>query len=251
MARGVQWKSCKRVTTGVQSRTVLGGIAGENGGEIRLCRLRKLHMRTVACNRERGLRFIFISRGNNFIRDGAFQNKGSGGTLNIGVHVNIVTAVGLTGSVVWSSSARRSTHDLPARNGPCGRHPCTLAVPLGAGEPVGVVGVGVGRRLLDAAQRLVDAPRQGVGGGPQSSLLLALLPGHPPQFDSLANLNQNAVGVIVALGRHQAPLVHLPQVEAAPLQGGQHLVHGWAHCRREGGGGRNKGWVDGVDFVLC
>lgn len=72
MAWGVQWKSCKRVTTGGQSRTVLGGIAGENGGEILLCRLRKLHVHTVACNRERGVRFIIISCWNNFIRDGAF-----------------------------------------------------------------------------------------------------------------------------------------------------------------------------------
>lgn len=66
----------------------------------------------------------------------------------------------------------------------------------------------------------MDAPGQGVGGGWELSLVLSLCPGDAPQFDPLANLNQDAVGVIVTLGRRQGPLVDLLQVEAASLQGG-------------------------------
>lgn len=72
----------------------------------------------------------------------------------------------------------------------------------------------------------MDAPGQWVTGGWELSLVVSLFMGDTPQFDPLTNLCQNAVGVIVSLGRKQGPLVNLPQLEAASLQGGQHLVHG-------------------------
>lgn len=111
------------------------------------------------------------------------------------------------------------------------------------GQPV-VIRVRVWGGLLYAAQRLMDAPGQGVGGGRELPLVLSLFPGDPSQFDPLANLSQDAVGVVVVSGgRRQRALVDLPQVEAASLQGGQHLVHGRAHCIQEEERETNCDWL--------
>lgn len=110
--------------------------------------------------------------------------------------------------------------------------PWTLAFPVRASQAV-VIWVRLWWSLLDAAQRLMDAPGQGVGGDWELSLILPLFSWDTPQFDSLSDLNQDAVGVFITLGRRQGPLVNLPQVEAASLQRGQHLIHGWAHCIQE------------------
>lgn len=107
--------------------------------------------------------------------------------------------------------------------------PWTLAFPVRSSETI-IIRVCLWWSLLDAAQRLMDAPGQWVTRGWELSLVFSLFSGDTPQNDPLTNLSQNAAGVIVSLGRRQGSLVNLPQVEAASLQGGQHLVHGWAHC---------------------
>lgn len=76
----------------------------------------------------------------------------------------------------------------------------------------------------------MDAPSQGVGGRGELSLVFSLSAGNTTKFDPLTNLGQDAVWVIVTLGRRQGTLVDLPQMEAASLQGGEHLVHGGAYC---------------------
>lgn len=71
----------------------------------------------------------------------------------------------------------------------------------------------------------MDAPGQGVGGG-QVGVLLLLFPRDAPQFNPLSDLNQDAVGVVVAFRRGEGPLLHFSQMKAASFQGGENLIHG-------------------------
>ena len=115
-----------------------------------------------------------------------------------------------------------------------------LALPVGAGQAL-VLRLGLGRGLLDPAQGLVDAPGQRVGRVGEAVLGLALLllgPGpHLLQPDTLPDLGQDVAAVVVVRVGGQDAELGLAQVEAAPLEGGQDLVHGGARWGTQGGGG--------------
>lgn len=82
---------------------------------------------------------------------------------------------------------------------------------------------------MDAACQSVSRVREGLGVAlllwPRANLL---------QPHALPDLRQDVVGVVVGVGG-QHPQLGLPQVEAAPLEGGQHLVHGGARWRHSTG----------------
>lgn len=78
----------------------------------------------------------------------------------------------------------------------------------------------------------MDASRQRVGGCKELFLVSPVLTRDPSKFDPLADLSQDAVGVVVVSGGQRA-LVDLAQMEASSLEGGEHLVHGRALCVQE------------------
>lgn len=107
-----------------------------------------------------------------------------------------------------------------------------LALPVSARKAF-VLRLGFRRGLFNPPQSLVDAAGQGVGRVRKAlSVTLLLLRSRPYllQPDTLPDLSQDVVGVVVRVGG-QDPQFGLPQVEAAPFEGGQDLIHGGARCR--------------------
>ncbi|TNN49987.1 hypothetical protein EYF80_039795 [Liparis tanakae] len=101
------------------------------------------------------------------------------------------------------------------------------------GQPV-VVGVRIRRRLLDAAQRLVDAPGQRVGGHRRRSLVLSLFLGDTPQLDALSDLSQDAVGILVARGVRRRPLVHPLQSNSGVFLSFLRAFNSWLLSKKRG-----------------
>lgn len=109
-----------------------------------------------------------------------------------------------------------------------------LVLPVSARKAF-IFGLGLRRGLFDSPQSLVDAAGQSVGWVWEAlGVTLLLRPRtYLLQPDTLPDLSQDVVGVVVRVGGQDSQL-GLPQVETAPFERGQYLVHGgarWRHNR--------------------
>lgn len=107
-----------------------------------------------------------------------------------------------------------------------------LVFPVSAGKTF-ILWLWLRRGLLDSPQSLVNAAGQSVGRVGEAFGMTLLLRSGPylPKPDALSDLSQDIVAVVIRI-RAQDPQLSLPQVETAPLEWCQHLIHGrarWEH----------------------
>lgn len=79
---------------------------------------------------------------------------------------------------------------------------------------------------MDAAGQSVSGVREALA----VTLLLLRVSSHLPQPDTLSNLSQDVVGVVIRV-RGQDTQLSLSQVEAATFEGSQDFIHGGARCK--------------------